>query len=376
MGVDGPGWHVDIVKKLNVVAKRYPPFAGGPDVFLAAKNADDTSITPTIDQVLVVPAGYDDVFRGRVKAFQKDTQAIVEFAKANAIALPSSIIDVLEWFKTAGDEEKNFFWTHVVDVIMYRFFTLVAKPVRIAVMEAVAKVLERKNVDVSIMAHSLGTSVTHDAMSLLATIENDPRYAVLQPPGVRFVNAFMMANVSRELERHLDGDFDVYQSPWAPPSVRGSGAYPFTFYNFRHMMDPFPMPRRFTPPWAAASDFVSFDRLLPISQFNVHDWSHYLDNPEVHVTVINALWGWDVITPEVSKPVIETYKVAPVPLCKPGMELWMAAHARIAAQLEGDPSIAQLIKAGAQFFAAVKAAEKLCDVLPAALGGGGAGGNA
>ncbi|MCU0627507.1 MAG: hypothetical protein MUF21_13630 [Gemmatimonadaceae bacterium] len=326
MGVNGDGWARPVVAALNAAARRYEEFRDAPPIFLLARDANDTSVVPSPDQVLCVPCSYDAELRARVESFQRDVTAVLD---APGVTLPGDVRTVLGKLKTAGETEQNAFWTHVVDVLLYRYFALVTKQVRVAVMDSLAALLARPDVELSVMAHSLGTAVAHDALATMAR-GLVPELGALRPPGVRIANLFMVANVSRILEKALDGDQDVFESPVCPVSVRGDDAYLGAYVNLRHMLDPFPVPRRFEPQWAGR-DFVAIDRLLHVSEFDVHGWTHYLANPEVHI---------------------------PVPR-------------RVAKQLETKPTVAQLILGGVQYYAAVQAARKLCGVLDTAgpLGG-------
>lgn len=359
MGVSHLGWAKPVADKLNAVAKRYSVFADQPPVFLLAKDADDESQHPSPDQVLVVPAGYDETMSDRVKSFQKDATAILDLAKAEKIALPPALVTLLESLDNAGGEEKNFFWTHVVDVLLYHFFPLVTKPVRIDVMASVAKVLQRTDVDVSVMAHSLGTAVAHDALTWLAN-GKIPGLDDLRPPGVRLRHLFMVANVSRVLEMSLKGDPDVFESPVCPRSVRGDDAYCDEYFNFKHMLDPFTVPKRFEPHWVG-SDFHAVERLLHVGDFNTHAWEHYLDNPEVHIPILNALEGFKVITDDVAHSAIENYNVSPMPLCTPGLDFWLPETRSINSALEIDPTVSNLIALGARFLLAAARAKGMCD---------------
>ena len=358
MGVSPSEWAKPIVDKLNAVTSRYSAFAGQPPMFLLARDADDESQQPSPDQVLVVPAGYDQTMSRQVKSFQRDANAILDLAKRSTIALPPALVSVLQTLNNAGAEEKNFFWTHVVDVLLYRYFPLITKPARLDVMGAVSKVLARSDVDASVMAYSLGTAVAHDALTWLSN-GVIPDFAGLRPPGIRLRHLFMISNVSRVLERSLDGDTDVYLSPIAPRSVRGDDAYFDEYFNFRHMLDPFTVPKRFEPHWAG-SDFHAVERLLHTADFNVHAWEHYLDNPEVHIPILNALLGFKVITDDVARSAIENYKVSPFPLCKAGLTFWTGETQKFNAALEANPSVPKLIELGARFFATAARAKGMC----------------
>lgn len=366
MGVNKSDWSKGVAMKLNAVSRRYKAFEKSPDTFLLASGPDDTSMEPTPDQVLVIPAGYDAEMRARAEDFQRDTTRITEAAATAGITLPSELVSVLKWFSKAGETEKNFFWTHVVDVLIYHYFPLVTKQIRVVVMETMAKVLARPNVDVSIIGYSLGTAVAHDVLSNLGN-GIVPGLGSLMPPGVRFVNVFMVANVSRVLEKTLTGDMDVYASCVCPISVRGDDAYCGDYYNFRHMLDPFTVPKRFEPQWVG-NDYHPIDRLLHVGNFNVHDWDHYLDNPEVHIPILNSFFGFKVIDDDTAFAAIENYKVSPVPLCDKGLEFWIKETRKIAKKIEQRPTVPELLRTAAQFLAVAEVARAMCGAAPKGAG--------
>lgn len=358
MGVNTGAWATGVVDTLNTCMKRYKVFESMPPIFVLGTGPDDMTTTVSVDQVLVIPVGYDHVMRARVDSFQRDTKAITALAAAEQISLPRELTKVLGAFSTAGETENNFFWSHVVDVLLYHYFPLVTIPVRLAVMHGIAQVLARVDSTVSVMAHSLGTAVTHDALADLGG-GVFPEFGALRPPGVRIANLYMVANVSRVLEKTLARDVDVYTSCVAPISVRGDDAYLQAYYNFRHMLDPFTVPKRFEPQWSG-SDFHRIENLLNVGNFNVHGWEHYLDNPEVHIPIINSQFGFKVISDDVAHTAIESYKVAPVPLCTKGLEFWTARTRAIAKKLEENPTVPELLLAAAQYFATAKLAQAKC----------------
>lgn len=358
MGVNAGDWAAGVVGRLNATSKRYAVFQGVPPLFVAATDADDDTTTTSPDQVLVVPVGYDAVMRKHVHSFGRDIGAITSLAGTEGIPISKDLKKILDTFAKAGETEKNFFWSHVVDVLLYHFFPLVTKPVRVTVMRGIARVLQRTDATVSIMGHSLGTSVVHDSLQMLGS-GMFQEFAGCRPPGIRFANIFMVANVSRVLEKSLDGDADVFNSCVCPVSVRGDDAFCDDFYNFRHMLDPFPLPKRFEPQWIGA-DFHAIERLLHVGDFNVHGWEHYLDNPEVHIPVINALMGDRLVTDDVAAAAIANYKVAPTPLCAKGMDFWVAETRKIHARLSDRQTVPELLLAAGRFFATVQLARAKC----------------
>ena len=97
-----------------------------------------------------------------------------------------------------GDDD--FFFTHWLDVIVYRF-TLLGEPMQIAVAEAIADALTtggRSSKDIHVVAHSLGTSVTHDALAKIygANQFADPNLPKLNP-GTSTLGSRLPLTVSR-----------------------------------------------------------------------------------------------------------------------------------------------------------------------------------
>ena len=367
MGVNRADWVAAVVAQLNAVAARYPAFADGPPPFLLAASPDDDAPRPTADQTVVVAAGYDAELRAHVERFQRDTEAVLGAAAGAGIALPGDVAAALGTLDRAGETERNAFWSHVVDVLLYRAFPLVTQQLRVTVLDALARVLQRRDADVSVLAHSLGTAVVHDALSDLAR-GADPRFAALRPPGVRLAHLFMCANVSRLLERALVGDLDVHQSPVAPLSVRGRDAMIAEYWNFRHVLDPFARPRRFAPPWPG-DDFHPVDPLQHVADFNVHALAHYLDSPEVHVPMLNALAGFARIDPATERAAVAAYRAQPEPPCAAELRTWRETARAVGTQLESRPTLAELLLGGVRFLAAARAARDACGAVAPQFGG-------
>jgi hypothetical protein len=231
MGAHLEGWAEEIVEKLNTVARRYPAFRGPRPVFVLAADARDPRITATgPQQIVVVPAGYDQGFRDLLAEWDTDANALLRDRRGT---VPPALDASMRALQGASELERNFLWSHVVDVVLYKYFAEQTTQARLAVMETVARVLALPDTRVSVMAHSLGTAVSHDALSLLAN-GTFPEFSSIRPPGIRLANYIAVANVSRILEQKQPLDLDVYKSPVAPISVRGRDAYTERFLNFRH----------------------------------------------------------------------------------------------------------------------------------------------
>jgi hypothetical protein len=143
---------------------------------------------------------------------------------------------------------------------------------------------------VAIIAHSLGTSVTHDALAYLTTHPIDGSGAYLSETGWRLDHLFMLANVSRVLSR-LTTPF--YRSTVRCEGAPGDGLPSVREYlNFRHSLDPILLVKAFKPAgWGSRYGDASVDHLL---EWNVHGYEHYLRHPDVHVPILNRLLDYPI----------------------------------------------------------------------------------
>jgi hypothetical protein len=342
MGVHGDDWASEVLAKLNEVAARYPAVAdrGG---------ALD-------EQVTFVPITYDEEFTQHLEEFTGSAEELDTFAKANAVNLP----DIIGFLQTASATERNFFWSHVVDVLLYRFFQLITIPVRLRVMKQIvtawSKALEEGDlVEASVMAHSLGTSVTHDALAFLGTTPFEDSEAFMVG-NRRFTNLFMVANVGRILETA----HKCFASCVHPLSVRPDDAYCSRYYNFRHRLDPFPAVRAFSPVGWGEDFHTSNPELDHLHDFNVHGFRHYLYHPAVHVPIINGLLGFTIDNATRDQAIAEYPRVKTANPCLAKVAAAEVRFQGLVNLLKTSENPIQLIIAGAQFFAAAKEAKDAC----------------
>ncbi len=339
MGVHGGDWQAPVVAKLNEVASRYEHFA--------ARAFDE--------QVQVVPVTYDPEFAKHLAQWSGSAEALDTFAKDNAVSIPA----VIAWLRGASETEKNFFWSHVVDVLLYRYFQLVTVPVRLQVMTQIvttvtAAMKDGGVPDVSVMGHSLGTSVTHDALAYLGTTAFNGSEAFMAG-NFRFSNVFMVANVGRILETTQK----CYASCVHPLSTNPQTAYCSRYFNFRHQLDPFPAVRAFKPVgWGA--DFHAREDLNHLHDFNVHGFEHYLDHPAVHIPVINALLGPVIGAAEAQNALAAYPRTPPNHPCLDKLSAAEQRFRQLVALIETSDDPVQLIIAGAQFLATAKEAKDAC----------------
>lgn len=343
MGVHGADWGAGAVTAIRDAAESYG-------------LADELTTAIEKDAVALVPIGYDDRFTARLARWGNDSRQLASFIRTNAIDVP---VNIVSWLESADETENRFLWSHVVDVILYRFFNEVTQDVRVHVMKSVAEAwTEALDIDpsarVSVLAHSLGTSVTHDSLALLAT--NPPRDADAFLAGNRrLASLFMLANVSRILETLPR----VYESVICPPTVQGSNAYCGVYYDVRHELDPVPAPRAFKPVWTAGGDYVQI-RTTAMREFNVHSLERYLEDPRVHVPLLRSLFGHGAIDDATAAARIAEYDAEPGPPCVQVLKDFVADCRQRVRLIEDSTDVRSLLTAATHFLANVERARDRC----------------
>jgi hypothetical protein len=341
MGVHGADWATDVKADIVAAAQTFGLDGG------FSETLDDDAVT-------LVPISYDARFRKWLDKWGNDSRELVSFIKKNSIKVPANIVG---WLENVDATENNFLWSHVVDVILYRFFDLVTTDVRVSVAKDIAQTWRDAlkvdpQAEVSVLAHSLGTSVTHDTLALLATAP-PPKATGFLAGDRRLANVFMVANVGRILETSPQ----VFDSVICPPSVRANG-YCGTMFNVRHDLDPFPAPRPFKPGWGG-DDFVQI-RTKAVREFNVHDFQHYLRDPRVHVPLLRSLFGFDAISPASAQEAMDAYEAARGSTCPERLAAFVQDCRQRVQLIEDSSDVKTLISAGAHFLADVQEIKAAC----------------
>jgi hypothetical protein len=272
-----PTWWTGVLTNLRASARAH------------GHAADFVTASPKAGQVLVVPLTYHELFDdirtkwtkdgGGEAAFTTLLRGLLDDAGAN-----SASVRVPSWAASAGD----FFWTHVLDVILYRYIADFTIPIRESVALQIATAWHQADIDngakttVHFLSHSLGTAVLHDAICLLGS---DSGFG----PGTHKIRTMVTcANVSAILEN----GFPPYSSIDRPTSASPApGGMTEAYYSFRHELDPIAAVHAFRAdqngwPSSGYKDSIPID----VKDWNVHGYSHYLDNPTVHFRLFERMW--------------------------------------------------------------------------------------
>jgi hypothetical protein len=233
---------------------------------------------------------YNRRFDALRKRWRDDSAAVMALLKKGG--LEKSAVNRLASVAAAAGTEDQFLSSHVLDVLLYRFVPTVAEEARNVVALRILETLMAAPVfdqpRWSVIAHSLGTAVTHDTLHALFT-QGVQGQSLLGKTKAQLV--MMVANVSRLLEER---NVDVYNSVVKPSASPAEGVC-HQYLNAKHDWDPIPRPKEFRPlddwPDVLTRTEKRFEAVT-INAFqnkNIHGLSHYLAHPKVHVALFRRL---------------------------------------------------------------------------------------
>lgn len=281
IGDEAKNWSVKLRKSFQVLFDSYPLPPGG-------LPFDELFETEEIF--------YNDFFDEWRKRVANEASAALNMFGAEG--LPSDTVKkLLEAGVASGGG--GFFRTHALDAVQYRFLMLVSQSVRDTVQHQIMSRLTENEfgttVRWSVIAHSLGTSVVHDALhQMFRPGPGSEGSALFQPFAV-----VMLSNVSQLLAnaKFLGAGVDAYSSFVHPNRNPDSGACRY-YLSAANEFDPIARAGDFNPPpnWLTA-EAQAQRRFRPLEfkaipkSGNVHGYEEYLAHPAVHVPLFRILSG-------------------------------------------------------------------------------------
>lgn len=246
---------------------------------------------PFDTKIEIVPIEYDGIFQKITDDWKNGAEELAglepdlrDWISENAKTA------VLDWLAGAGARDQ-FWWTHAADVLMYRLVPAYRERVRTHVLDKMAPKIKQEfdanqRCRCSVLAHSMGTAVMHDCLHLLGTERWGDAANALNPRHWRFQSIFMVANTSRLLEQSGDHVPPAYASIVRPGEIEDPDSYCGAYWNFRHKMDPATWLLTFEPQGWPHSHSVEIQHYRSL---HVHDLSHYLENPRVHIPILRIV---------------------------------------------------------------------------------------
>jgi hypothetical protein len=344
MGSTQEGWCDPLVVQLNGFLQKY--------------GLAEYSFGKDQGTVRVCEIGYNSVFTHFLDQQNKNLEGFLSFAKDNDVSLGW----IEPWIAGLTADQAKFFWSHLVDVVLYYLFREVRVRVKLHVLQAMVTVLNQamqggERAHTTVVAHSLGTSVAHDVLAQLGDPlpdEMTPNPAFLQSRGFRIDSVFMLANVSKILESTPK----VYDSIVRPP-YGGRRSYCDYFGTFSHILDPFTAPHRYhlRDP---GPEYVENNSLNYYLDFNIHDYAHYLAHPAVHLPIVRrALPGFAIGKDRIAK-MIATYHAEPKNACALQVSEFVGWLRAAEEKYRQERELPRLIKLGTEFLTRVKGIDDAC----------------
>lgn len=260
-------WSNPIQEKLLEVSLKYEAF-------------QDRNLSERIE---FIPISYDDIIVVALDQWKENSQRLGEFARVNGLQ-DSGMLRLLE---ELAKQDEPFFWSHVADVLVYRLLRSYTNLIRLRVVRQIGETIQKKIESgqvpsCSVLAHSLGTAVAHDALHKLGSEPWNGGENPFGPKHWRFHHIIMIANSSRLLSSEIDPHSSIVRPG---PNVDET-SYCYQYHCFDH-------------------DFDLVGKLLPISptdwsvthpasalrhfhNWNFHAFEHYLDHPLVHIPILRA----------------------------------------------------------------------------------------
>jgi hypothetical protein len=273
-------------------------------------------IMPFDDHFKIVEVNYNAKFDAQRTAWKTAGGKVA--AELGDGGLSKGAVGTLTKWAQAPAEDQALY-THALDVLFYRLVGTVSEQVRASVQLQILTALNKLPAnDVrrwSIIAHSLGTAVTHDVLHQMFSPNRPPEWGPLPPGVIRPSVVMMVANVSRlaENKEFFGPNGDVFKSSTFPNIDVKKGSCDY-YLNVRHDFDPIPKPKRFKPvddwPDLATRADKRYEHIAinAVDNPNVHDFAHYLRNPKTVVPLFRLLTSKVLLPDEEAKRESDKYE--------------------------------------------------------------------
>lgn len=240
-------------------------------------------------------AWFDEVRKHMKKKADSVGDRLSGIAAHYKVTFPIGLVGELASLESKfGDNE--FFYTHWLDVIFYS--TILGAKVRVDAGKEVAKLVRDYGAgNVHVLAHSLGTAVLHDTLSLLYRPETDLANEIpdLDVTNHKLASVWMVANVSR-----LINAATKLAEPLTSVVRPGNEGCSIVFNSVRHKLDPFTWISRFSPQnngkWISeyAYDAYYLDIVNSlVTNADTHKITQYLEDPNVCEALFSQLFKFN-----------------------------------------------------------------------------------
>jgi hypothetical protein len=155
----------------------------------------------------------------------------------------------------------------------------------------------------------------------------------------------MISNVSRVLQASPK----AYDSIVKPGPIGDKKSYCAQYYNFRHELDLPARIKSFSPVEWAGYEFIAVSHYR---DHDIHDVSHYLDNPRVHIPILRSLTSYYAISEKEARDTVDGYHKFGGAISEQDSDVQKALGRiqSLIAKLGEDPQSLALLKGYAAYF--------------------------
>lgn len=278
----GQSFKENVLKGIDKGLQRYPGYG-------------DKGFEELFEKENIHSIEYDNFFNAARERLKNEGGIVSSFITNNlkGVKLPNIIPKLAALESSFGDDK--FFNTHALDVLFY--LTILGEQVRGSVMEDITNVFKKYSLETEVeyhfLSHSLGTSVMHDCLTKLFTLDTGSTLGRLKVGHPKINTYWTFANVSRLVTTFsgLSGPFETVVKP-------GSKGVTSMFYNIYNEFDPiaFDIFRRFDPDnsnnWIPENVFkYQYEKIVTkdVTQKDTHAIDGYLEDPKVTYPFLRAL---------------------------------------------------------------------------------------
>lgn len=236
----------------------------------------------------VQPISYDDIFVDILKSWTDSTKGIrdkVSLEQAKFVDKALDFVDAL----SANDKVRDYLLDLVFYTLVPTVRAWVLNRVGGAIVDHLSTHADQRGGHWSIIGHSMGTSVVHDA---LQQFSYDGRFNL---KNTWAGTVMMIANCSDLLHDRMRNGYGVYESSVRPQIDPGSTLCK-SYVNVKHHLDLATVPDPFKPHsgWAT-TEIITRGRYKEVAfndarVRNIHALENYLENPLVHSELFRRMF--------------------------------------------------------------------------------------
>lgn len=247
---------------------------------------------------------YDHLFIEYINAHNKNSEQLATYmTTAQLGARPSTLFRGIFEYAAGSLSNEKFAVNALGDVYLYRLADY-ANVVRTFVLGEITETLENQSEIPrwSVIAHSLGTRVIHDALDEFVASPSN-RNVFGKPVAVA-----MIANVTHLLA-YSPSRMWKKSNVWPSSAIKEGACY--RYINALHPADPFTWVREFDPTvdWGDNAEYGGAYRrpdiqIKELTRANPHSFAGYLENPRVSAAIC-----WGLGAGQTGKPVFDEGKL-------------------------------------------------------------------